>query len=100
MRDRRTEGAFARRALTVHMDPLVITRAVGELRNARLIERDPGGDAHLLTDVLAQLAQRHCLRHSSPRLLPGIGFNLCGRDAPRAPVARILPSVLSRAVEE
>jgi len=33
-------------------------------------------------------------------LLPGIGFNLCGRDAPRAPVARILPSVLSRAVEE
>src|SRR5215471_8966342 len=68
MRDRRAEGTFTGRALAVDMDPLMIARAVREFGNACLVERDPGGNAHLLTDVLAQIAQRHRVRHGSPRL--------------------------------
>src|SRR5215472_14273372 len=109
MRDRAAEGALARRALRIDVDPLMIAGAVCEFRDARLIERDPGGDPHLLADVLAQIAQRHCVRHDSLSLAFGTrdlaaaaGRNARGRDLSKPPVcgsrsqsARGLPGVIA-----
>jgi len=50
--DRAAEGTLTRGALGIHVDPLVVTRAVGELINACLVERRPRGSADLFPDVL------------------------------------------------
>jgi hypothetical protein len=60
----------------------VIARAVREFRDTRLIERDPGGDPHFLANVLAEIAQRHCVHHGSPHLAVRGDDRTYGRDTP------------------
>ena len=62
MGDGAAEGAFASGALRVEVNPLLIAGAMGELIDARLVEKDPRGDADLLADMLGQISDRHLVR--------------------------------------
>ena len=58
MRDGSSKGGFRLRAFGVDMDELPVFGDVGEGVDLGLSDLEPAGDAHLLSDHIAQLV--HC----------------------------------------